>query len=190
MAAGYASCPLPGTPALRRPATCHRRGRQPDHRVRDERPPRPVRRPELRHRRRACCEDRIRGAEDSGLADLPLHDFALKQIWCVAVALVLCLTAWTQMLALPSGQARRWEPKRRRHRPVPSRRPDRPPRPSRSPRSGAPLPAHHSWTPLAVEAITRAALPARPVKDRGQLWAPGSPIGIVADFAQRVLERQ
>ncbi len=31
---------------------------------------------ELRHRRRARCEDRIRCAKDTGLANLPLHDFA------------------------------------------------------------------------------------------------------------------
>ena len=30
---------------------------------------------ELRHRRRARCEDRIRGAKDTGLTNLPLHDF-------------------------------------------------------------------------------------------------------------------
>jgi hypothetical protein len=35
---------------------------------------------ELRHRRRARCEDRIRCAKDTGLANLPLHDFAQNQI--------------------------------------------------------------------------------------------------------------
>ncbi len=35
---------------------------------------------ELRHRRRARAEDRIRAAKDSGLANLPLHDFAANQI--------------------------------------------------------------------------------------------------------------
>jgi hypothetical protein len=30
---------------------------------------------ELRHRRRARCEDRIRNAKDTGLRHLPLHDF-------------------------------------------------------------------------------------------------------------------
>src|SRR3954453_23835094 len=42
---------------------------------------------ELRHRRRARCEDRIRAAKDTGLANLPLHDFAQNQIWCAVVAL-------------------------------------------------------------------------------------------------------
>jgi hypothetical protein len=42
---------------------------------------------ELRHRRRARAEDRIRCAKDTGLANLPLHDFAKNQIWCALVAL-------------------------------------------------------------------------------------------------------
>lgn len=70
---------------------------------------------ELRHRRRARCEDRIRCAKDTGLANLPLHDFAQNQIWLAIIALALDLTAWLQLLALP-GQARRWEPKRLRLR--------------------------------------------------------------------------
>ena len=35
---------------------------------------------ELRHRRRARCEDRIRNAKDTGLANLPLHGFAQNRI--------------------------------------------------------------------------------------------------------------
>jgi len=35
---------------------------------------------ELRHRRRARCEDRIRNAKDTGLRNLPLHSFAQNQI--------------------------------------------------------------------------------------------------------------
>jgi len=62
---------------------------------------------ELRHRRRARCEDRIKAAKDTGLTNLPLHDFTQNQIWCAAVALALDLIAWTQMLALPSQPARR-----------------------------------------------------------------------------------
>ena len=71
---------------------------------------------ELRHRRRARCEDRIRCAKDTGLANLPLHDFAQNQIWCAIVALAADLTAWTQTLALAGHEARRWEPKRLRLR--------------------------------------------------------------------------
>jgi len=70
---------------------------------------------ELRHRRRARCEDRIRAAKDTGLRNLPLHGYAQNQIWCEIVALACELLAWTQMLAL-TGPARRWEPKRLRLR--------------------------------------------------------------------------
>jgi hypothetical protein len=70
---------------------------------------------ELRHRRRARCEDRIRCAKDTGLRNLPLHSFAANQIWLELVALASELTAWMQMLAL-QGPARRWEPKRLRLR--------------------------------------------------------------------------
>jgi hypothetical protein len=70
---------------------------------------------ELRHRRRARCEDRIRCAKDTGLRNLPLQGYAQNQIWCEIVALACELLAWMQMLAL-TGQARRWEPKRLRLR--------------------------------------------------------------------------
>jgi Transposase DDE domain group 1 len=71
---------------------------------------------ELRHRRRARAEDRIRVAKDTGLSNLPLHDFAQNRIWCAIVALACELTAWMQMLALAGHDARRWEPKRLRLR--------------------------------------------------------------------------
>jgi Transposase DDE domain group 1 len=70
---------------------------------------------ELRHRRRARCEDRIRCAKDTGLRNLPLHGFDQNQIWCELVAMACELTAWMQMLAL-DGPARAWEPKRLRLR--------------------------------------------------------------------------
>jgi hypothetical protein len=70
---------------------------------------------ELRHRRRARCEDRIRCAKDTGLRNLPLHGYAQNQIWCELVAMACELTAWMQMLAL-DGPARAWEPKRLRLR--------------------------------------------------------------------------
>jgi DDE family transposase len=70
---------------------------------------------ELRHRRRARCEDRIRCAKDTGLRNLPLKGFAQNQVWCEIVTLACELLAWTQMIAL-AGQARRWEPKRLRLR--------------------------------------------------------------------------
>jgi hypothetical protein len=70
---------------------------------------------ELRHRRRARCEDRIRCAKDTGLRNLPLQGFMPNQIWCEIVAMACDLLAWMQMLAL-DGPARRWEPKRLRLR--------------------------------------------------------------------------
>lgn len=71
---------------------------------------------ELRHRRRARVEDRIRNAKDTGLRNLPLKGFDQNRIWIAIVALAAELTAWMQMLALHGHQARRWEPKRLRLR--------------------------------------------------------------------------
>jgi hypothetical protein len=71
---------------------------------------------ELRHRRRARAEDRIRAAKATGLTNLPLHGYAHNRIWVAIVALAVELTAWTQMLALTGHPARRWEPKRLRLR--------------------------------------------------------------------------
>jgi hypothetical protein len=75
---------------------------------------------ELRHRRRARCEDRIRNAKDTGLRNLPLHDFTQNQIWLAVVMIASELIAWMQMLALhdhpQAPEARRWEPKRLRLR--------------------------------------------------------------------------
>ena len=70
---------------------------------------------ELRHRRRARCEDRIRCAKDTGLRNLPLKGYEHNKIWCEITALACELLAWTQLLAL-GGPARRREPKRLRLR--------------------------------------------------------------------------
>jgi hypothetical protein len=70
---------------------------------------------ELRHRRRARCEDRIHCAKETGLRNLPLKGFAANQLWREIVALACELLAWTQLLAL-AREARRWEPKRLRLR--------------------------------------------------------------------------
>jgi hypothetical protein len=70
---------------------------------------------ELRHRQRARAEDRIRGARDTGLRNLPLHHAASNQLWLEIVQMALDLLAWMPMLAL-TGAARRWEPKRLRLR--------------------------------------------------------------------------
>ena len=72
--------------------------------------------PELRHRRRARAEDRIRCAKDTGLRNLPLHSLDQNRIWCAVVVLAAEVTAWMQLLALTSSDARRWEPKRLRLR--------------------------------------------------------------------------
>ena len=71
---------------------------------------------ELRHRRRARAEDRIRNAKDMGLTNVPLHDFDQNRIWCALVGLAAELTAWMQLLAFTDHVARRWEPKRLRYR--------------------------------------------------------------------------
>lgn len=75
-----------------------------------------IERLELRHRRRARCEDRIRALKDTGLRNLPLHRFDQNRIWTAIAALAATLISWTQTLALTSHDARRWEPKKLRHR--------------------------------------------------------------------------
>ena len=106
---------------------------------------------ELRHRRRARCEDRIRIAKDTGLTNLPLHDFAQNQIWCAIVALAVELTAWMQMLTLADHDARRWEPKRLRLRlfSIAARLAEH----GRTRRLH--LSAHAPWARLLAEMITR-----------------------------------
>jgi len=71
---------------------------------------------ELRHRRRARAEDRIRCAKETGLRNLPLHGLDQNRIWCAIVTLAAEITAWMQLIALSSTNARRWEPKRLRLR--------------------------------------------------------------------------
>ena len=106
---------------------------------------------ELRHRRRARCEDRIRTCKDTGLTNLPLYSFAQNQIWCAIIALATDLTAWMQLLALTTDQARRWEPKRLRHRlfTIPATLAQT----ARQTRLH--LAEHHPWTRLAANAIDR-----------------------------------
>ena len=105
---------------------------------------------ELRHRRRARAEDRIRCAKDTGLRNLPLHDLDQNRIWCAVVALACELTAWAQLLALHTHPARRWEPKRLRLRIFSLA--------GRLVRSGRRtvlhLPVHAPWAALLQQAIT------------------------------------
>ncbi len=110
---------------------------------------------ELRHRRRARAEDRIRCAKDTGLTNLPLHDFAQNQIWCAIVALACDLLAWMQTLALTGHEARRWEPKRLRLRLLSI--------PGRHARTGRRrllhLAATAPYTELALAALARLTAP-------------------------------
>ncbi len=55
---------------------------------------------ELLHRQRARAGDRIRCLKDTGLRNLPLHEFTANQVWLELVALAHDLLAWTQHLAL------------------------------------------------------------------------------------------
>jgi Transposase DDE domain group 1 len=71
---------------------------------------------ELRHRRRARAEDRIRALKDTGMTNLPLQAFDKNQIWLELVQLAAELLTWTQLLAWPNQPARVWEPKRLRLR--------------------------------------------------------------------------
>ena len=114
---------------------------------------------ELRHRRRARCEDRIRAAKDTGLANLPLHGFDHNRIWCAVVQMACELIAWTQMLGFAAHTARRWEPKKLRLRLFATAAAIA----SHARRLVAHLPAGHPWTELVLTG--RAAItgvPARP----------------------------
>jgi hypothetical protein len=70
---------------------------------------------ELRHRRHARVEDRIRAAKDTGLRNLPFHDTTQNRIWVAISALAQDLLAWCARLALPATAAG-YEPKRMRLR--------------------------------------------------------------------------
>jgi hypothetical protein len=70
---------------------------------------------ELRHRRHARVEDRIRAGKDTGLRNLPFHDMAQNRIWVAVAALAADLLAFTARLALPTAAAT-YEPKRLRLR--------------------------------------------------------------------------
>jgi hypothetical protein len=106
---------------------------------------------ELRHRRRARCEDRIRAAKDTGLTNLPLHSFDQNRIWCELVQLAMELTCWCQMIALGEHPARRWEPKRLRLRlfSIAARIT------CHARRTRLRLSAHTPWADLLVTALTR-----------------------------------
>ncbi|GAC59034.1 putative transposase [Gordonia hirsuta DSM 44140 = NBRC 16056] len=106
---------------------------------------------EVRHRRRARCEDRIRAAKATGMTNLPFHDFAKNQIWLALVELAADLTAWTQMLALPGTDARTWEIKRLRLRLWAAAA--RLARHARTRRLR--YDQHHQWTPVLIAGLHR-----------------------------------
>jgi hypothetical protein len=68
---------------------------------------------EARHRGHARVEDRIRGAKDIGLANLPFHDFTANAAWVELVLMAQDLVAWTKALCL-RGELASAEPKRLR----------------------------------------------------------------------------
>ena len=132
---------------------------------------------ELRHRRRARCEDRIRAAKDTGLRNLPLHGFAQNQIWCELVAMASELLAWMQML-----RPRRPRPRLGTQTPAAaSVRHRRAPGPRRPASAAAPVrdlalgaPAHRSDHPPAG-LRPQLTSPDRPYDQEGQPQGPWNP---------------
>jgi hypothetical protein len=70
---------------------------------------------ELRHRRRARVEDRIRAAKATGLRNLPFDLWRRNAVWLELVLMAQDLTCWAQALLL-SGELRVTEPKTLRYR--------------------------------------------------------------------------
>ena len=67
------------------------------------------------HRGRARVEDHIRNDKDTGLRNLPFHDFNHNQVWLALVRIAHDLITWTQRLLL-TGDLAKAEPKRLRYR--------------------------------------------------------------------------
>ena len=70
---------------------------------------------ELRHRRRARVEDRIRGAKTTGLRNLPFDLWRRNAVWLELVLMACDLCCWAQILLL-EGELRLAEPKTLRYR--------------------------------------------------------------------------
>ena len=70
---------------------------------------------ELRHRRRARCEDAIRVAKDTGIRNLPFAAFEHNQAWLELSLLAGELFSWARSLCL-EGELSLVEPKRLRQR--------------------------------------------------------------------------
>jgi len=70
---------------------------------------------ELRHRRRARIEDRIRGGKATGLRNLPFDRWRRNEVWLELVLAAQDLTGWAQTLLL-DGDLKVIEPKTLRYR--------------------------------------------------------------------------
>ncbi|MCA1678135.1 MAG: IS1380 family transposase [Actinobacteria bacterium] len=70
---------------------------------------------DLTHRGHARVEDRIRCAKDTGLENLPFHDFERNEAWLELSLIAQDLIAWTKALSLEDELASA-EPKRLRYR--------------------------------------------------------------------------
>jgi Transposase DDE domain group 1 len=70
---------------------------------------------ELRHRRRARIEDRIRGGKATGLRNLPFDLWRRNAVWLELVLMACDLVCWAQTLLL-DGELRLAEPKTLRYR--------------------------------------------------------------------------
>ncbi len=70
---------------------------------------------ELRHRRRARVEDRIRTAKDTGMESLPFHSFPANEAWLELSLTSQDLLVWMRVLCL-EGELALAEPKRLRRR--------------------------------------------------------------------------
>jgi DDE family transposase len=70
---------------------------------------------ELRHRRRARVEDRIRAAKATGLRNLPFDLWRRNQVWLELVLVAQDLLCWAQVLLL-DGDLKLAEPKTLRYR--------------------------------------------------------------------------
>jgi len=70
---------------------------------------------ELRHRRRARVEDRIRQDKDTGVRNLPHHAFEHNQTWLELSLIAQDLLTWMKLTCL-TGELQNAEPKQLRHR--------------------------------------------------------------------------
>ena len=70
---------------------------------------------ELRHRRHARVEDRVRTWKDCGLANLPFESFVRNETWVACSLIAGALLAWSQMICFDGALAKA-EPKTMRYR--------------------------------------------------------------------------